>query len=243
MENRRLVVGNLKMYMSYPEVLTYIAQLTGKLDPSKLILFPSSLYVSDFQKAGYSVGIQNFNAMAFGAHTGEINAQQIASMNVGYVLVGHSERRLEFEETDHEINAKIVSALRENLTVILCVGESLTQYEGKDTFIHLQNQLTQDLKNLTASELKRVIIAYEPIWAIGTGKIPRNDEIEQVVRKIKQIVFALTNYEEIPVLYGGSVNASNIETLQEISNLQGYLIGKAATKPEEVLKIVEVVCS
>ena len=150
-------------------------------------------------------------------------------MGCKYVLVGHSEIRN--NETDEMINIKIKIILKNNLIPILCIGESLEAYNQKQTKEILKKQIQNALKDTN----EKVIISYEPVWAIGTGKTPTNEEIIDIINYIK----SLFNYD-ITVLYGGSVSLENIETLNKINNVNGFLIGKAATNPSSLKKIIEV---
>ena len=173
-----------------------------------------------------------------GAYTGEISASQVKSMNINYAIIGHSERREYFEETDNIINKKIKLGIENNLKIILCIGETLNHKENNQTNEILKKQIVEGLKDI--KDINNIIIAYEPIWSIGTGLIPTNDEIYDTTNFIKEEINRLYN-KDIMVLYGGSVNDENINVLSEINNLSGFLVGGASLKPDKLKRIKETI--
>lgn len=220
-----MVVGNLKTYMTYKDIIEYKDNI-----PDNVIICPTSLYIPYFLNHKYEIGIQDISCYDLGAHTGDISALQAKEFGIKYALIGHSERRN--KETDEEINKKILKALENNLKVILCVGEN----KGEDLKSKLQYQLLNDLKGVT--NLDNVIIAYEPIWCIGTGVTPTNLQIEDTINFIQTII--QTNFKEnAKILYGGSVDKNNINTLKQIDNVAGFLIGKASTDYKHLKEIVD----
>ena len=226
----KLVLANLKMYQcTKEEVNDYINKL--KEVKNKFIVFPSVIYLEKFIQNNFICGVQNASAHNPGPYTSEVSIHALKNIGVKYVLLGHSEVRQNMAEDDELINLKIKQALDNHLKVVLCVGENLEAYNQSQTKDILKNQIYNALKNIN----EEVIISYEPVWAIGSGKTPTNSEIEDIVNYIK----SLFNYN-IKVLYGGSVSDNNIETLNEIPNVDGFLIGKAATKPSSLIKIIEV---
>ena len=226
----KLVLANLKMYQcTKEEVNDYINKL--KEVKNKFIVFPSVIYLEKFIQNNFICGVQNASAHNPGPYTSEVSIHALKNIGVKYVLLGHSEVRQNMAEDDELINLKIKQALDNNLKVVLCIGENLEAYNQSQTKDILKNQIYNALKNIN----EEVIISYEPVWAIGSGKTPTNSEIEDIVNYIK----SLFNYN-IKVLYGGSVSDNNIETLNEIPNVDGFLIGKAATKPSSLIKIIEV---
>ena len=226
----KLVLANLKMYQcTKEEVNDYINKL--KEVKNKFIVFPSVIYLEKFIQNNFICGVQNASVHNPGPYTSEISIHALKNIGVKYVLLGHSEVRQNMFEDDELINLKIKQALDNNLKVVLCIGENLEAYNQSQTKDILKNQIYNALKNIN----EEVIISYEPVWAIGSGKTPTNSEIEDIVNYIKN----LFNYN-IKVLYGGSVSDNNIETLNEIPNVDGFLIGKAATKPSSLIKIIEV---
>ena len=225
----KLVLANLKMYLNNKiDTQNYLNDL--KQEKDKFIVFPPIIYLDRFIQNGFITGIQNISVHKEGAHTGEVSALSAYDLGAKYVLLGHSEIRQK-GESDELINQKIKIALKNNLKVVLCVGENLEAYNQNQTKEIINNQISKALKNID----EEIMISYEPVWAIGTGKTPTNNEIEDVVSYIK----SLFNYK-IKVLYGGSVSENNIESLNKIKNLDGFLIGHAATKPSSLKKIIEV---
>lgn len=227
----KLIVGNLKNYMDINDVSIYLKE-SEKISSRNVIICPSNIYIPYFLKKNYKVGIQNI-LDSDETCTGEISASQAKKIGISCAIIGHSERRNKFNETDEVINNKIKSSLKEKLSVILCIGESLEQ---KDNAINiLKNQIIECLKDIN---LDNIVIAYEPVWAIGTGLTPSIGEINNIVINIKSIVKQIFN-KDIKVLYGGSVNGENIADIIKV--VDGVLIGKASTDIEEFLKIIEVV--
>ena len=222
----KLIVGNLKNYMDAYDTSTYLKQI-DKIE--NVVLCPSNIFIPYFLNKKFEVGIQNIY-LNDKTCTGEITAKQAKSLGVSYVIIGHSERRSNFIETNIVVNHKIKEALKNNLKVILCIGETLEEKESNKTIEVLEKQLNECLKDID----KDVIIAYEPIWAIGTNVVPTISEIENNINKIKEI-------RNTKVLYGGSVNSSNISEIIKVTD--GVLIGKASTDVVEFLKIIEVVNS
>jgi len=231
MENKRIVIGNMKMAMSTSEVNDYLKKIEN-LNNKQVVLCPTSIYIPYFLKRGFNVGIQNVYKEDSGAYTGEVSPVQARTMGIKLAIVGHSERRNYFEESNTLINEKIKACLRNNLKVVLCIGESLEEREANKTNRKLKRQLTTCLADV---EPKNIIIAYEPIWAIGTGLTPSNEDIRSVVEYIKNTI------GDVKVLYGGSVDDKNIKELNKIDNIDGFLVGGASTNYEKFEKIIKEV--
>lgn len=240
MENKRIVVGNLKMNMVADEVSNYLNKVNKNIYSDQVVICPSSIYIPYFLKQRYQVGIQNISSENSGAYTGEISALQAYSLGVNYALIGHSERRLLFSENDLTVNKKVKIAIKNNLYPIICIGETNEDKVMLRTEKVLKKQITYALKDLTIEDMDNIVIAYEPVWAIGTNKIPSNRDIKNTISYIKLLVNNLYHYNRVKVLYGGSVNKNNIEQLVKIDNLDGFLVGGASLKPDEFLKIIEV---
>ncbi|MFA6889432.1 MAG: triose-phosphate isomerase, partial [Bacilli bacterium] len=177
-----------------------------------------------------------------GAFTGEVSAPMLKCIGVEYVIIGHSERRAMFNETDEAINKKLQTAFRHQLTPILCIGESLEQREQNETETVLSNQLTADLSNVSSQNVKKMVIAYEPIWAIGTGKTATADQAEQACAFIRQTIATLYNKEvaaSVRIQYGGSVKVGNVHELMAQKNIDGALIGGASLIAEDFITLVK----
>jgi triosephosphate isomerase len=241
MENKKIVVGNLKMNMTVDEISTYLKEVNSKIYSPRVIICPTSIYIPYFLKHRYKVGVQNVFFRSSGAYTGEISPEQVSSMGVNYVIIGHSERRMYFDENDTTINKKIHEAVKHNLKVIVCIGETSEEKNLLKTDRVLKRQLMNGLKGLDETMFDNIIIAYEPVWAIGTNVVPTSKEIKDTVDYIKMIVNNIYNGFNVNVLYGGSVNDKNIKELNKIENLGGFLVGGASNNAEKFLKIIEEV--
>jgi len=245
--SRSLVIGNWKMHGS----LAFVEELLGQLlaeqgrFSAQVVVCPPTLYLPKAaeQLAGSSIawGAQNFSEHAEGAFTGEVSASMLADLNSCYAIVGHSERRSLFGETDSVVAAKFVAAQTAGLTPVLCVGESLEQRESVETLSVITQQLIAVLDVAGAQALKNVVIAYEPVWAIGTGKTATPRQAQEVHAHIRQV---LTTYDaeqagQISLLYGGSVNSANAQTLFAEQDIDGALVGGASLKADEFVSICE----
>ena len=236
-----IIAGNWKMNKTPSETTALINEmkpLVAGADCKVVLCVPfvdldAALKASD--GSNIEIGAENCHFEKSGAYTGEVSAPMLKEMGVKYVIIGHSERRQYFGETDDTVNKRTKAAVAAGLTAIVCVGEVLAEREAGITSEVVSRQVKLALLGLAAEDMSKIIIAYEPVWAIGTGKTPTNNEIEDVVSYIK----SLFNYK-IKVLYGGSVSEKNIETLNQINNLDGFLIGYAATIPSSLRKIIEV---
>lgn len=243
MENKRIIIGNLKMNMVASEINDYLKEVNKKINNSDVVICPSSLYIPYFLKQKYKVGIQNIASAENGAHTGEISASQASSLGVEYVIIGHSERRQMYGDTDLLINKKVKLALANNLIPIICVGETNEDKVMFRTEKVINKQITYALRDLSKEDMEKVIIAYEPVWAIGTNVIPTNSDIKNAVSYIKALINTITQYNDAKVLYGGSVNKKNVSQLIKINEVDGFLIGGASLKPDEFSEIIEVAVS
>ncbi|MDD3341856.1 MAG: triose-phosphate isomerase [Bacilli bacterium] len=238
MENK-IIIANLKMYMDAEETSVYLKELKQMPYAKEVIYFPSALYVPFFIKEGYRVGIQNISTQKEGAYTGEIAAGQAASLGVKMVLIGHHECRNHAESESIEITKKIERAVEEYMQVILCIGESLEEEENTSVKEILQEQL-QVLNTISKQDIKQIMIAYEPVWAVGTGRFPSKEVLQQRILWIKEILEKMEIKESLPLLYGGSISKENIEVLCSIKEVNGFLIGKDSTDSKKLSKIIEV---
>lgn len=238
----KIVVANLKMNLNLEQIKLYINEIDGLINSNRVIICPSYIYIPYFLNKNYLVGTQNIASTEDGAYTGEVSASQVSSMNIPYTIVGHSERRSIFNETSVEVNKKVKLALSNNLKVILCIGETKEEKDNGLTNSVLSLQLKESLLEIDANLLENVIIAYEPVWSIGTGNIPTNEDIIEITNYIKSTVNNIyNNLVNIPVLYGGSVNEKNIFQLNEINEIDGVLVGGASLSSSKLNIIKEVV--
>lgn len=245
---RKVIAGNWKMNMLPNEAINFIQELTPLVKDTKndvvlcvpyIDLFYSLLHVQD---TNIKIGAQNMHWEEKGAYTGEVSAQMLKSIGVEYVIIGHSERRQYFNETDETVNKKIKSALLHGLKPIVCVGETLEQREAGETEKIVTNQIAKAFEGIASENLENIIVAYEPIWAIGTGKTATkedaNNTIMQIRKKLAEI-YGQNEAEGVIIQYGGSVKSSNAKELFEMSDIDGGLVGGASLKAEEFSKIVK----
>ena len=194
-------------------------------------------FVQKFKNTDIKTGAQNCNfASSYGPPTGSINAKMIKSLKCEYVILGHSEKRSK-GENDSIINKKIISALNNNLRVIFCIGETYSQKKKKLTKKTLLNQLIKGLKNV--KNKKNIIIAYEPVWSIGSGLIPKSKDLENTISIIKSFLSKRMGFKNPKVLYGGSVNPKNIYLFKQITILDGFLIGGASQNINKFIDIIK----
>jgi triosephosphate isomerase len=187
------------------------------------------------------LGAQNLFWEKEGAYTGEISAPMLVSVGCSYVIIGHSERRQYFGETDDSVNKKIKSAITSKLIPILCVGETESERESKDTFSVLDKQISNGLKGFSSNELDTLVVAYEPVWAIGTGKTATSDQAQEVHQFLRSLIeknFGKSLAKSVRILYGGSVKPDNVRELMGMADVDGALVGGASLNAETFSKIV-----
>ncbi len=244
---RKVIAGNWKMNMLPNETIDFIQELTPLVKDTKnevilcvpyIDLFYALLHVQD---TNIKIGAQNMHWEEKGAYTGEISGKMLKSIGVEYVIIGHSERRQYFAETDETVNKKIKSALANGLKPIVCVGETLEQREAGQTEQIVTSQIEKAFKDIPASSLEQIIIAYEPIWAIGTGKTATKEDANTTIMQIRKKLAEIYGQNEadgVIIQYGGSVKSSNAKELFEMSDIDGGLVGGASLKADEFSKIV-----
>ncbi|MBQ7137328.1 MAG: triose-phosphate isomerase [Bacilli bacterium] len=233
----KLVIGNQKSYLEKKEIDSF-KQVIKDVNKDNFILCPSSIYLNEFSDLGLLLGCQNVSKYDKGATTGELSCEQIKSIGVNFCIVGHSERRQLFNETIEDTKLKVSKLLENCMTPILCVGETKEERDNLKTREIVLNEIEGALDGLNEELLNNIIIAYEPIWSIGTGVIPSNPEIEEITKAIKEFLYKKYNCNN-KVLYGGSVSCKNIDELNLIDIVDGYLIGGASTKANELIEIIK----
>lgn len=221
-----------------------VVERSTSLKDVEIIVFPPSLYLTELLsvKAHVSVGAQNFHPEEKGAFTGEISVSQIASVGVKYALIGHSERRMFFNEKEDFLKHKVDAALLHQITPVFCCGEPLEIREQNEQTSYVRKQLQDSLFHLSSEDIKKCIIAYEPVWAIGTGKTASSQQAEEMhaaIRSWLKEVYAADTADSISILYGGSCNASNAAELFACPNVDGGLIGGASLDAETFLTIAQ----
>lgn len=244
---RKVIAGNWKMNMLPDETIKFIeefAPLVKDTENEVILCVPyTDLFYAllNVQGTNIKIGAQNMHFEEKGAYTGEVSPQMLKSINVEYVIIGHSERRQYYNETDETVNKKIKAAFNVGLKPIVCVGETLEERESGKTAEIITNQTKLALEGLTNEQVENTIIAYEPIWAIGTGKTATsedaNNSIKEIRNKIAEI-YGQNSASRVIIQYGGSVKSSNAKELFSTSDIDGGLVGGASLKAEEFSKIV-----
>ncbi|MEZ4527578.1 MAG: triose-phosphate isomerase [Desulfobacterales bacterium] len=249
MKNRRpFIAGNWKMFKTLPEAVETakkLAELVQDVHDTDIMIAPPFISVTAVGNAvkgsPVQLGAQNLFWENEGAYTGEISASMLVSAGCTYVIVGHSERRQYFGETDESANKKIRAALTAGLVPILCVGETETERNAKNTFSVLDKQIKNGLKDFFSDELEKLVIAYEPVWAIGTGKTAtagQAQEVHEYLRSLVEKVFGISLAKSLRIQYGGSVKPDNIRELMQMPDVDGALVGGASLSAETFSKIV-----
>lgn len=243
------IAGNWKMNKTVGEACDFVRELkvtiSGISEKVEVAVAPpfTALYAVRRELEGSFIRLaaQNLYWEEKGAFTGEVSPPMLKEVGCHYVIIGHSERRQYFGETDETVNRRIKAALTHGLKVIFCIGETLKEREGGETFSVIERQMEGGLKGLGEKEIGKVVIAYEPVWAIGTGKTATPEQAEEVHRFIREKLgklYSRETSEEIRIQYGGSVTPENIRGLMNQPNIDGALVGGASLKAESFSKIV-----
>lgn len=229
------IVGNWKMNQTLHEISNFFIEMTKmKMElKCKAWIAPQALHIPILKEIAFTtgaiqVGAQNCSEHDSGAFTGEISPLALADIGAEFVIIGHSERRTIYKEGNELLNKKVLAALKHNLKVIYCVGETLEEREANKTFSVLEEQLSVGLKDISADKAHLLMIAYEPVWAIGTGKVATSEQAEEAHAFIRSKL--LQNSEQTIILYGGSVKPDNIDALLRKENIDGALVGGASLK-------------
>jgi triosephosphate isomerase len=250
---RKLIAANWKMHLVPIEARALIAGIRAELDPEAatlaqdhdIMIAPPAILIPDVAEAlaGSSIqlGAQNMHYEDKGAFTGEVSPPMLLAFGVTYVIVGHSERRHIFHETDDLINRKVLAALKHRITPILCVGETQGEHDSGRALDVVLGQLQRGLQNVSDDQITAVAIAYEPVWAIGTGRTATPDQAESVHGAIRGALlerYGPERADTIRILYGGSVNAENVDSLCSKPDIDGALVGGASLKADSFARIV-----
>ncbi len=241
MARKKIIAGNWKMNMTPSEAVKLVAELAPlvKNDEVDVVYCVPAIdivpVVEAVKGSNVQVGAENMYFEESGAYTGEISAAMLVDAGVKYVIIGHSERRDYFKEDDALLNKKVKKAIEAGLTPILCCGESLEQREMGVTMDWIRFQIKSDLVGVTADQVKDIVIAYEPIWAIGTGKTATTEQAEEVCKGIRECIAEMYDQataDAVRIQYGGSVNAGNAAELFAQANIDGGLVGGASLKAD-----------
>lgn len=250
MSRREIFAGNWKMYKTYKDAADLVKGIisgAGKTGSREIIVFPPAVYLKQLAEITsgtcVDIGIQNIYFEKEGAFTGEISPEMAKDSGAKYALIGHSERRHVFHETNAEVNKKIKAAFEFRLEPVLCAGELLDEREAGKSEAVVKEQVEKALAGISPELMKKMIIAYEPVWAIGTGKVATPEIAETMHKSIRDTVKKLYNNSianETPILYGGSVKPDNIKNLFAMENIDGVLVGGASLKIDSFLDIIHV---
>lgn len=242
-----IIAGNWKMNLTIKQALEFVDSIKEQVsgtDVEVLICAPFTMLKDLKEKTkgtNIKIGAQNMHFEESGAFTGEVSAPMLNEIGIDYVIIGHSERRQYFAETDETCNKKLIQAFKHDITPILCVGESEAEREGNKTEEIIKNQITKDLASLNDSQVKKLVIAYEPIWAIGTGKTATSQQAQDTIAFIRETVKALYSEEvseTVRIQYGGSVKPANVEEIMNMEDIDGALVGGASLKADDFVKLV-----
>ena len=246
---RKFIAGNWKMNKTNQEAKELVEGLVKELsgiDSVDIVVCPPFTALSDVKSvidgSNIALGAQNMYFEEKGAFTGEISPLMLKDVGCEYVILGHSERRGIFGEKSDLIEKKVISAFDHGLTPILCVGETLSEREAGDTFKVVEGELRNELKSLSKEQMKKVVIAYEPIWAIGTGKSATSSDAKEVIDFIRKILADMFDNEvkdSVRILYGGSVKPDNISSFMKEETIDGALVGGASLKVDSFSAIVK----
>jgi triosephosphate isomerase len=242
-----IIAGNWKMTMSIAEAKSFVAAIKDKIDGKDVeaVLCAPFTMLKDLKEAtagtAIKVGAQNMHFEESGAFTGEISVSMLKELAVDYVIIGHSERRQYFNESDDTVNKKVLKALEHDILPIMCCGETLEQREAGETKDVVKIQVEKGLSGVDQNGLANVVIAYEPIWAIGTGKTATSGQANDVITYIREVVattFGEDAATKIRIQYGGSVKPSNVSEIMKESDIDGALVGGASLQPDSFLSLV-----
>ena len=230
----KLVIGNFKMNLTLDEINEYIDYFKEK-KYENVIFAPSNIYLLKFLENNLNTSSQDVSFASNGAYTGDISAAQLKSIGINYSIVGHSERRKYYED-DKYVNYKLKELIKEDIIPILCIGETKEEKDRGVTLDVLKKELSEAFNGI--ENINDIIVAYEPIWSIGTGVIPTNEDIDKTISFIKEYINK-EYHTNNKVLYGGSVSNKNIEELEKIAIIDGYLVGGCSIKKDDFNTLIE----
>ncbi len=249
MNRRPFIAGNWKMYKTGPEAVQTATQLAGlcsNIKNTEVMIAPTNLSLplvaQALKNTDVKVGAQNLYFEKQGAFTGEVSADMIKAAGAEYTLIGHSERRQYFGETDESVCQKIKASLGAGLKPVFCIGETKEQREQGNTYFVLDKQVSDGLKGLGLGELSDLVLAYEPVWAIGTGLTAGIEQVEKVhkhLRSLLEKLFSSDLADRTRILYGGSVKPENVKDLMGIEDVDGALVGGASLDAEKFINIIK----
>lgn len=244
-----IIAGNWKMYKTLSQAVEFVQEVKTSIPESTKVdavicapaLFLPSL-VKEAEGSALEIGAQTMHFENEGAFTGEISPAQLEDLKVNYVILGHSERREYNNETDESVNKKVHATFEHGMTPIICVGETLDDREKSHTMVKVSSQVGAALKGLTKDQVAKTVIAYEPIWAIGTGKTATSEDANTVCEGIRKTVADIAGEEAaeaVRIQYGGSVKPANIKELLSMEHIDGALVGGASLEPDSYLQLLE----
>ena len=241
-----IIAGNWKMHKTIAEALEFVNQVKDRVnnDNVEAVICAPFTLLKDLKQAtkgtNIKIGAQNMHFEEKGAFTGEISPLMLKELDMDYVVIGHSERRQYFNETDETVNKKVLKALEVGIDPILCVGETLEEREAGNTKDVCKVQVEKALENVSKEDLAKVVIAYEPVWAIGTGKTATSEDANDVIAYIREVVANLYGElaNEVRIQYGGSVKPSNVAEIMNQSDIDGALVGGASLEANDYVELV-----
>jgi len=248
-QRRSLIAGNWKMYKKCDEALKtaeLLCQKVKNIDDRDIMIAPPMTALNHvagvIKNSPIKLGAQNLHWENEGAFTGEVSANMLVSSGCKYVIIGHSERRQYFGETDETVNKKIKSSISSGLIPVICIGELEQEREEGKTFSVLDKQIKNGLKDISLDQASSIVLAYEPVWAIGTGKTATSEQAQEAHKYLRDLLTSLYNNElseQIRILYGGSVKPANVNEIMSMPDVDGALVGGASLDPDSFASIVK----
>ena len=241
-----IIAGNWKMNKTIAEAVEFVNDIKGKLNDETVdaVICAPFIMLKDLKEVtkgtNIKIGAQNMHFEDNGAFTGEVSPVMLKELGMDYVVIGHSERREYFNETDETCNKKVLKALEVGIDPILCCGETLEERETDKTKDKVKTQIVSGLSNVKSEDLEKVVIAYEPIWAIGTGKTATAEQANDVISYIREVISSIYGEvaNKVRIQYGGSVKPSNVVEIMEQSDIDGALVGGASLQPTDYMALV-----